>query len=177
MKRRRAGTLGDHAVTMAVWLIMFAFLFPVFSRARDNSRRANCLSNQKQIVMALWQYTADYNGDDLPSRDWVALIKPYVKENAIFRCPSKNGGQGKSDYFFNSRFLKRELQAIKKPETLVLLGDGNDDSPLIQLPAAWLKDENSPAWRHLDGANYGFADGHIKWLKATRVNRYFRVEP
>ncbi|BCM91535.1 hypothetical protein IAD21_03410 [Abditibacteriota bacterium] len=175
MKRRRASIdLVDVIVHLAIFLIIIAFLVPSFSRARNNARRASCQLNQKQIILALWQYAEDNNGIS-PGRDWVTLVSPYVKEGEIFRCRSKGSAQGKSDYFFNARFLKREFEAIKKPETLVLLGDGNDDSPLMQPPALWLKDEYSSAWRHLGGANYGFADGHIKWFKANRINRDFRM--
>ena len=29
---------------------------------------------------------------------------------------------------------------------------------------------NQPQTRHLDGANYAFADGHVKWLKPDKIN-------
>ncbi|RYX82984.1 DUF1559 domain-containing protein [bacterium] len=174
MKRRRAGTLIDHAVTLAVWVVLFAILVPVFSRARNNARRATCQSNLKQICLALWQYTEDSDGV-LPTRDWVSLTKPYAKEKDIFRCPVKNDGRGRGDYFFNARLLRRELGGISAPQSLILLGDGSDDSPVARFPTGWRTDESSPAWRHLEGANYAFGDGHVKWLKASRVKSTFRM--
>ncbi|BCM91536.1 hypothetical protein IAD21_03411 [Abditibacteriota bacterium] len=174
MRRRYAAAWPEYAVVLSIWFILALILYPVFSRARENARRATCMSNQKQIANALLYYAADNNGN-LPGHGWVSLITPYVKTGDIFRCPSKSEALGKNDYFFNARFLKKNVDDIKKPQTLVLLGDSKDDSPLSQLPAEWVRYQESPLWRHLEGANYGFADGHIKWLKAQRINQDFRV--
>ena len=68
---------------------------------------------------------------------------------------------------------------IEDPALRIFLGEGQDDAPLdttlSQLPAAWGKDTKSSLWRHLDGANYGFADGHVKWLKANKASHDFQV--
>ncbi|MGI8711249.1 MAG: H-X9-DG-CTERM domain-containing protein [Acidimicrobiales bacterium] len=40
---------------------------------------------------------------------------------------------------------------------------------MAALPASWLNDKNSPAYRHLAGANYAFADGHTTWYKPDQV--------
>jgi prepilin-type processing-associated H-X9-DG protein len=41
-------------------------LFPVFARARENARRSSCQSNLKQIGLAFFQYTADYDERNPP---------------------------------------------------------------------------------------------------------------
>lgn len=61
--------------------------------------------------------------------------------------------------------------------------DGNglcDDAAAVSLGSAQIDNkssfaaavrvEGSPAQRHLEGANYGFADGHVKWLKGNAGN-------
>jgi len=150
-------------------------------RAPYNARRAACQSNLKQIGLALQQYAQD-NGERLPRRLWAEPLAVYLKKDAFFQCPQTPLTIGTSDYFFNARFLKSRLQdidGIDPLSTLIFLGEGqNDVSPnatLGQLPSGWLKDEKSPLWRHLDGANYGFGDGHVKWLKARRVDRDLRM--
>lgn len=59
---RRAGfTLIELLVVIAIIAILAAILFPVFARARENARRAACMSNLKQIGIGVMQYTQDYD--------------------------------------------------------------------------------------------------------------------
>jgi prepilin-type N-terminal cleavage/methylation domain-containing protein/prepilin-type processing-associated H-X9-DG protein len=60
--RKRSGfTLIELLVVIVIISILSAILFPVFARARENARRASCLSNMKQIGLAVMQYTQDYD--------------------------------------------------------------------------------------------------------------------
>ncbi|BCM91532.1 hypothetical protein IAD21_03407 [Abditibacteriota bacterium] len=166
---------------LACFLLSTAMLRPLPMRARGNASRATCQSNLKQIGFAFQQYAQD-NNDRLPSRYWGESIALYAKKDSVFQCPETPDNKGTSDYFFNAHFLKgnlREIGEIESPATLIFLGEGLVDVPLnttlAQLPSAWFKDEKSPLWRHLNGANYGFGDGHVKWLKAGRVDRNLKV--
>jgi prepilin-type N-terminal cleavage/methylation domain-containing protein/prepilin-type processing-associated H-X9-DG protein len=63
MRGRRTGfTLIELLVVIAIIGILAAMLFPVFARARDAARKAQCLSNVKNIAMAVQMYLADYSG-------------------------------------------------------------------------------------------------------------------
>lgn len=59
--RPQGFTLIELLVVIAVIVLMAAILFPVFSRARENARRASCASNVKQIGLGLMQYSQDYD--------------------------------------------------------------------------------------------------------------------
>ncbi|HOQ30130.1 MAG TPA: prepilin-type N-terminal cleavage/methylation domain-containing protein [Armatimonadota bacterium] len=62
LNRRQAGfTLIELLVVIAIIAILAAILFPVFARARENARKSSCLSNCKQLGMALMQYAHDYD--------------------------------------------------------------------------------------------------------------------
>ncbi|MBC7807827.1 MAG: DUF1559 domain-containing protein [Akkermansiaceae bacterium] len=107
--RRSAFTLIELLVVIAIIAILAAILFPVFAQARDKARQTSCLSNQKQMLLALMQYNQDYDGQfivatrtkapaDNPNRpgvaqntyeaSWIYWIQPYVKSTAVFVCQS-----------------------------------------------------------------------------------------
>lgn len=54
VNRKQYGfTLIELLVVIAIIAILAAILFPVFARARENARKANCLSNMKQLGLAV----------------------------------------------------------------------------------------------------------------------------
>ena len=59
--RARGFTLIELLVVIAIIAILASILFPVFSRARENARRASCSSNMRQLSLAFMQYTQDYD--------------------------------------------------------------------------------------------------------------------
>ncbi len=69
MRRRRKGfTLIELLVVIAIIGILAALVFPVFARARESARKAVCLSNVKNIALAIQMYLAD-NNDTLPPKE------------------------------------------------------------------------------------------------------------
>jgi len=108
VNRKQYGfTLIELLVVIAIIAILAAILFPVFARARENARKANCLSNMKQLGLAVMQYAQDYdevlpptyNGGSttytLPNGNqhtgavlWPTLLYPYVKNTGVYVCPS-----------------------------------------------------------------------------------------
>lgn len=66
MKRERKTcekgfTLIELLVVIAIISILASILFPVFARARENARRASCVSNLKQIGLGMMMYLQDYD--------------------------------------------------------------------------------------------------------------------
>jgi prepilin-type N-terminal cleavage/methylation domain-containing protein/prepilin-type processing-associated H-X9-DG protein len=111
----RAFTLIELLVVIAIIALLAAIIFPVFARARENARRARCMSNLKQIGLGIMMYvhdnderyplmTAARSGDfaSVPSSAdfadsnnvyWPHLIFAYTKSMQIFRCPSGRNPQ------------------------------------------------------------------------------------
>jgi prepilin-type N-terminal cleavage/methylation domain-containing protein/prepilin-type processing-associated H-X9-DG protein len=100
---RRAFTLIELLVVIAIIAILAALLFPVFARARENARRASCLSNMKQIGLGMMQYTQDYD-EHYPPSWWCqgltsscpaeALNSDPSLPSAIFSVNGNSGGSG-----------------------------------------------------------------------------------
>jgi len=90
-------TLIELLAVIAIISILSAILFPVFARARENARRASCLSNLKQIGLGIMMYTQDYdeklvsyaypNPTGTVIYGWQVALMPYVKNTQLFVCP------------------------------------------------------------------------------------------
>jgi prepilin-type N-terminal cleavage/methylation domain-containing protein len=108
LRRKRGFTLIELLVVIAIIAILAAILFPVFAQAREQARKSSCLSNTKQMGIALAMYRQDWDGGGpfggwpvsntgvvnvhAPTskyhEDWQFTLQPYAKNANIFRCPS-----------------------------------------------------------------------------------------
>src|ERR1043166_5831286 len=71
MRHLRSGfTLIELLVVIAIIAILAAILFPVFAQARDKARQTACLSNAKQIGLAVNMYVQDYDETFFWQRAW-----------------------------------------------------------------------------------------------------------
>jgi len=102
-----AFTLVELLVTIAILAALAAILLPVFNGVRERARTTTCLSNGKQIGLAMLMYAQDYDdywvpvggenrntvldgvkSDGTPFNGWSLLLLPYTKNRDVFRCPS-----------------------------------------------------------------------------------------
>ncbi len=193
--RKQAGfTLIELLVVIAIIAILAAILFPVFARAREKARQTSCLSNVKQLVLSINMYTQDYD-ECLPmSRHrsnptyswagWNTLVEPYVKNTQVFICPSSDSasvsyGCPCSDTYSTMMYnAGRALAKVERPsETyLIFCGmSGYDHIPINCWPGTCGCTPNYLAFRHNEGTNVGFVDGHAKWMKDSAVIQNTRL--
>ncbi len=115
MRSRKGFTLIELLVVIAIIAILAAMLFPVFARARESARKIQCLSNVKNIAMAVQMYLTDYDrfppneyrsdvndyfnahgGVDCccrgyetnPYLRWPVIFDEYTKNRDVWRCPN-----------------------------------------------------------------------------------------
>ena len=138
-RRASAFTLIELLVVIAIIAILAAILFPVFAQAREKARQTACLSNSKQMSLGIMQYTQDYD-EVLPWAQqavggaWNLLIYPYVKNDAVYRCPSDSNplspagtGGKKISYLPNyavlsaARFAPLSLAVFETPADMIAL--------------------------------------------------------
>lgn len=110
--RKRAFTITELLVVLAIVAILAAILFPVFRSARDAAHKAVCISNFKQTNLATQMYLADYNDTFMlvnydvaninnaeKDRTWVQLLMPYTQGMGVFICPGDFGPRPKQGLF------------------------------------------------------------------------------
>jgi prepilin-type N-terminal cleavage/methylation domain-containing protein/prepilin-type processing-associated H-X9-DG protein len=62
MRRPRAFTLVELLVVIGIIAVLIGVLLPVLSRAQKTARKTSCLSNQRQLIMALTMYCQENDG-------------------------------------------------------------------------------------------------------------------
>jgi len=191
MHKRFSGPLGGFTliellVVIAIIAILAAILFPVFARARAKARQTACLSNVKQIQLAMMMYAEDYDEcyptvDHVTGYDWFQPLYPYVKNRQIFRCPAYQAGptEPETDYLLNGLFAHGSSMAqVTAPAEQICIAvrqPGVNATGYHPWPGDGTSWDNLGAYSefetriakgvHNDGSNYGFADGHAKWYR------------
>ncbi|HLK61590.1 MAG TPA: DUF1559 domain-containing protein [Chthonomonadaceae bacterium] len=92
-------TLIELLVVIAIIAILAAILFPVFAQAREKARAISCISNEKQVSLAILQYVQDYD-ENMPAGNepttwsagltglgWFGECYPYIKNAQVGKCP------------------------------------------------------------------------------------------
>ena len=165
------------------------FLWWVENVHRPPQARESCAFNLRVISRAVSMYVKENDGYYFPNnkktfvsvngekvKGWTQEIQPNLKSSAVFIChtePIGNFGHSKNytDFWLNENLAGLSSRRLTSPQTTFLIGEGNDGTDnsdvtynLKKFPATWLADKTKPPFRHIDTANYLFADGHVAWI-------------
>lgn len=147
-----------------------------------------------------------YGSNTIRPYGWADVIESYIKSDQLFKCPSAAGASsadptalGYTHYSYNMMLASdvsgitmdgKKLAVLTKPALTVM---NMDDRIYNSRAFEWgckvqsactagrgLAKTNA-ASRHLEGSNFSFTDGHVKWYKAaddeTMANIYNAMTP
>jgi prepilin-type N-terminal cleavage/methylation domain-containing protein/prepilin-type processing-associated H-X9-DG protein len=226
---RSGFTLIELLVVIAIIAILAAILFPVFAQAREKARSATCLSNQKQIALAISMYAQDYDETfpypyfQVTDQWWEDMVNPYIRSQStggIMTC--RSAPSAGFAYSMNEAMGGKSLASASRPADTVLTadaaqlprlrdkvtglnrafpyflytvagsgealwnppanfktgkGDPNatlvpDQDPAHPLDADIDQAEGLARYRHSEGVNASFADGHTKFVRRGAFRLY-----
>jgi prepilin-type N-terminal cleavage/methylation domain-containing protein/prepilin-type processing-associated H-X9-DG protein len=204
--RRTGFTLIELLVVIAIIAILAAILFPVFARAREKARQSSCQSNLKQIGLSFGMYIQDYDNrfpvnsypqaaspayTDASSAirfgwaGWIGnALRPYIKNEQIFACPSRaNGWQNWAAGYNRVSYGYDYLATYNRAETDVANAYAGVAGIMLMYDSDWSWEDCAPdstcgiiareiaaykannftqqSW-HNGQMNVLFADGHVK---------------
>jgi general secretion pathway protein G len=114
LRKSEAFTLIELLTVIAILALLAAIVFPVYSQARKKAQQTPCLSNVKQLGIAMLLYAQDFDekfawGCDITDREpesWSDspynqavktmpllpdLLFPYTNNRQVWRCPADFG--------------------------------------------------------------------------------------
>ncbi len=125
---------------------------------RHPPQRASCIQNLKQLSLAVQMYATDYDERMPRVRDWSEVTMPYARNELTYHCP-KASTEPRLSYGMNPDLSGRVVEGISG-----YVMHGRDRRELPEEVMLFDGRLGMVIERHEGGANYGFADGHAKWL-------------
>lgn len=127
----------------------------VFAKAQEQSQRAICLSNLKQIGLALHMYAEDHK-NEFPE-DIRQLYPSYILTREVLKCPGDKTTpeiqKVEPDTPISYTYVKGLSRKNPNPSKTIVLYD------------------SSPDYHDGEGRNVLFLDGHVEWIPEKQFQK------
>jgi prepilin-type N-terminal cleavage/methylation domain-containing protein/prepilin-type processing-associated H-X9-DG protein len=195
-KDQRGLTMIEMLVCVVAIVILAGLFFPAFRKARQGAQRTKCLSNLKQLGVAVGLYVQDDNqrrypgwgGGCVDTRELPNVLWRYMgqeNESALwsgelhaFECPSNQTTTdlGSRQYGGGSPELKGTVDYsincnLWGQQSIAKIG--NDSIAVVLYDYG----VDSNLEMHAQGSNFLFADGHGQWIPENKWNSAWPGSP
>ncbi len=173
---------GQWFAVFVIVALMYAIVSPVFQKVRERSG-PSCMSNMRELGQALTQYEQDTNGT-LPSginpagNGWAGQLHEFVQSKRTYRCRDDDQEGHYISYAENKNIAGQYAGNFTNAAGTVALYEFTTltcDPSKPEAASATGLSAPQDSTRHSNpqgpfGLNFGFADGHVKYLTPGQVS-------
>ena len=134
-----------------------SIMHPVFQGARSAAAPTLCLSNVKQLAVAMQICLVDAEDRMPPASQWRTAVALYAKDGLInpLRCPY---AETKWTHGLNRSLGSFDTTMIENERLTVMLFETDSEVPNVS------GGRNNVVRRHKGGSHFGFLDTRVKWF-------------
>lgn len=137
-----------------------SIMHPVFQGARSAAAPTQCLSNVKQLSVAMQIYLVDSEDRMPPASQWRTAVALYAKDGLVnpWRCPYADT---KWTHGLNRSLGSFDTTMIEDETLTVMLFETESEVPNVT------GGPSDVVRRHKGGSHFGFLDSRAKWFDAA----------